>query len=68
MASLERSFSLSPFKMCTVDYAKLEIEMHKVEILRKSKLDEQSLNYLIEIITLGAQRVTNTPTFRSGMK
>jgi predicted nucleic acid-binding protein len=41
---------LSPLKMCTVDYAKLEIEMHKVEILRKSKLDEQSLNYLIEII------------------
>jgi predicted nucleic acid-binding protein len=36
--------------MCTVDYAKMEIEMHKGEILRKSKLDEQSLNYLIEII------------------
>jgi len=41
---------LSPLKMHTVDYAKIEIETHKEEILRKSKLDERSLNYLFEII------------------
>ncbi len=41
---------LSPFKMYSADYAKIEIETHKSEILRKSKLDEQSLNYLSEIV------------------
>ena len=41
---------LSPFKMYSIDYAKIEIETHKSEILRKSKLDEQSLNYLSDII------------------
>ncbi len=41
---------LSPFKMNSADYAKIEIETHKSEILRKSKLDEQSLNYLCEIV------------------
>ncbi len=41
---------LSPLKMYTVDYAKTEIEDHKEELLRKSKLDERSLNYLSEFI------------------
>jgi predicted nucleic acid-binding protein len=36
--------------MYSIDYAKIEIETHKSEILRKSKLDEQSLNYLSDII------------------
>jgi predicted nucleic acid-binding protein len=41
---------LSPFKMYTAEYAKIEIEIHKKEILCKSKLNEQSLNYLSNII------------------
>lgn len=41
---------LSPLKMHTVDYAKVEIEAHKEELLYKSKLDERSLNYLIDFI------------------
>jgi predicted nucleic acid-binding protein len=36
--------------MYTVDYAKIEIEAHKKELLHKSKLDERSLNYLSEFI------------------
>lgn len=41
---------LSPLEMHTVDYAKIEIEAHKKELLHKSKLDERSLNYLSEFI------------------
>lgn len=41
---------LSHLKMYTVDYAKTEIEVHKEELLSKSKLDERSLNYLNEFI------------------
>jgi len=41
---------LSPLQMYTVDYAKIEIEAHKEELLRKSKLDERSLNYLSEFV------------------
>lgn len=41
---------LSPLEMYTIDYAKIEIEAHKEELLNKSKLDERSLNYLSELI------------------
>jgi predicted nucleic acid-binding protein len=42
--------SLSPLDMYTVEYAKIEIDAHKEELLNKSKLDERSLNYLSEYI------------------
>jgi predicted nucleic acid-binding protein len=41
---------LSPFEMFTVEYSRSEIEVHREELLRKSKLDERSFDYLIEII------------------
>jgi len=40
---------LSPLKMYTTDYATTEIEAHQKELLRKSKLDEESLSYLLEL-------------------
>jgi predicted nucleic acid-binding protein len=42
--------SMSPLKMYTVEYAKFEIEMHKDELLLKSKLDEKSFDYLTEFV------------------
>ncbi|MFA6373331.1 MAG: PIN domain-containing protein, partial [Methanothrix sp.] len=42
--------SVSPFKMYTVLYAKIEMEKHKDELLSKSKLDEKSFGYLKEFI------------------
>lgn len=42
--------SLSPFKMYTVEYAKFEVEKHKDELLSKSKLDEDSFDYLTEFV------------------
>ena len=41
---------LSPFDMFTVEYSRSEIEVHREELLHKSKLDEKSFDYLIEII------------------
>lgn len=41
---------LSPFEMYTLEYSKFEMEAHRVELLRKSKLDEESFNYLSKII------------------
>jgi|WetSurMetagenome_2_1015567.scaffolds.fasta_scaffold64759_2 predicted nucleic acid-binding protein len=42
--------SLSPFKMYTVEYTKFEVEKHKDELLSKSKLDEDSFDYLTEFV------------------
>ena len=42
--------SLSPFKLYTVEYAKFEVEKHKDELLSKSKLDEDSFDYLTEFV------------------
>jgi len=42
--------SLSPLKMYTVEYAKFEVEKHKGELLSKSKLDEDSFDYLTEFV------------------
>ena len=42
--------SVSPFKMYTVEYANIEIENHKDELLSKSKLDEKSFDYLKDFI------------------
>jgi len=36
--------------MYTVEYAKFEVEKHKDELLSKSKLDEDSFDYLIEFV------------------
>ncbi len=41
---------LSPFEMYTLEYSKFEMEAHRAELLRKSKLDEKSFNYLSEKI------------------
>ncbi|OPY54260.1 MAG: putative nucleotide-binding protein, containing PIN domain [Methanosaeta sp. PtaU1.Bin112] len=41
---------LSPLKMYTVEYAKFEVEKHKDELQSKSKLDEDSFNYLTEFV------------------
>ena len=41
---------LSPFGMYTVEHAKSEIEIHREELLLKSKLDEKSFDYLNDII------------------
>jgi len=41
---------LSPFEMYTVEHAKSEIEIHREELLLKSKLDEKSFDYLNDII------------------
>jgi predicted nucleic acid-binding protein len=36
--------------MYTIEFSKSEMEIHKDELLRKSKLDEKSFDYLNEII------------------
>ena len=41
---------LSPFEMYTVENSRFEMEAHRAELLRKSKLDEMSFNYLNEIV------------------
>lgn len=41
---------LAPFVMHTTEFAKLEIEGHKEELMLKSKLDEKSFDYLKEFI------------------
>ena len=41
---------LAPFEMYTVPFARLEIEEHKAELLNKSGLDDESFQYLIDLI------------------
>jgi predicted nucleic acid-binding protein len=41
---------LSPFEMYTLELAKYEMDMHKEELLKKSKLDEKSFDLLREVI------------------
>jgi len=41
---------LSPIKMHTIEFARIEIEKHRNELLTKSKLDEKSFNYLMDYL------------------
>ena len=41
---------LSPIKMHTIEFSRIEIEKHRNELLTKSKLDEKSFNYLMDYL------------------
>lgn len=41
---------LAPFDMYTVPFARLEIEKHKAELVDKSGLDDESFQYLLDLI------------------
>ncbi len=45
-----RILLLSPFDMYTVVCAQEEIEAHRAELLRKSKLTDENLSYLLKFI------------------
>lgn len=45
-----RILFLAPFDMYTISYARSEIEANQAELLRKSKLDDSSFAYIMDII------------------
>ncbi len=45
-----RIIFLAPFELCTVPYAREEIENHRGEFLARTKLDEDAFQFLLDLI------------------
>ena len=45
-----RILLLSPFDMYTIAYAQGEIDAHKIELIQKSKINDEQFEYMMQLI------------------